>query len=170
MQQKLINSAGQSLMAIGLYTVAFESMVLAMRAQMSAHLSRNNASLCRKFKDKFCGTADKTIIFCSKELLKLRVLQQSEIDSLKDLRRRRNKLAHEGYNQMLSVGVSHIESDVELMLLLTKKLQSSTYRRISAPVGVPIPITIAPSIFHIYLYAARTLANTTLNTEVNGKS
>lgn len=60
MSEMLVSAVGQSLLAIGLYTVAFESMVLSFRGRMFDYLSVNDPASVKKFM-KACGTADNTL-------------------------------------------------------------------------------------------------------------
>src|SRR5690242_19510779 len=99
MTERLVNSIGQSLLAIGLYTVAFESLVLAAKEQMQGFLTRCQPNALKAFYGSL-GTSNNTLKFCEPHLLANGVLQHVELDELIRLRRERNQMAHEGYNKM----------------------------------------------------------------------
>jgi hypothetical protein len=165
MTELLLNTVGQSLVAIGLYTVAFESMVLTFRAQMRGYLIKNNPASLSSF-DKACNTADQTLRFCESKIIQVGILDQAEVDALVAVRRRRNKMAHEGYNEMLNLTVKDIEGDVALMFRVSRKVEQWQQAiREHNPDG-SVPFSIAPSIFGLYLSAARELARTKLSAEV----
>nr|WP_315593675.1 hypothetical protein [uncultured Cupriavidus sp.] len=164
MTETLVNTVGQSLVAIGLYTVAFESMVLTFRAQMQGYLLTNDPLSLPAFK-KACETADKTFKFCVPTVVKASILSQEEVDSLVDVRKRRNKMAHEGYNAMLSLTVEDIEDDVTKMFAISRRVEQWRQAVTKQNPDGSTPFSIAPSIFGLYLTAAQELARTKLQTE-----
>jgi hypothetical protein len=159
--EQLVSIIGQNLIAIGLYTVSFESMVLSFRAQMHGHLQQQNATEISAFLKK-CNTSDQTFTYCAPKLQSLGVLSQSDVDALKDMRKRRNHFAHAGYNEMLTLLVRDVEADVTLMHSITKKVEQWNQEvRQSNPDGSS-SFKISPAIFGLYAQAARELANTKL--------
>ena len=166
MTEKLVSAVGQSLIAIGLYTVAFESMVLSFRGRMYEYLGLHDTGSLKVFL-KACNTADKTFKFCAPRLVNLCVLQQTDVNALKTMRQRRNSFAHEGYNEMMSLTISDVEADVQLMYGITRKVE--LWRLPSPQTGVvekrsvakkrPVTETrhfsISPAIFGMYLQIAR---------------
>ena len=162
MSTQLDNSIAQSLMSLGLYTVAFESMVLTFKAQMHGYLTRNQDENLKTFK-KDCLTANKTLRYCEPRLVSLGVLTQDEIDSLKAMRENRNVLAHEGYNQMLKLTISDVQDDVILMARICKKVENwNQVIREANPDGSQ-SFYVVPSIFALYLKVAQQLAQTILS-------
>lgn len=169
MTEQLLNTIGQSLIAIGLYTVAFESMVLTFRAQMQGHLQKNSPSSLTAFKNS-CKTAEKTFDFCEPLIIRFGILAQADLNALGAIRRRRNKMAHEGYNHMLNLTVEEVEEDVALMFRICRKVESwRQATTVQTPDG-SIPFSVAPSIFGLYLEAANNLARGKLSTETTGSN
>jgi hypothetical protein len=164
MTEALLNTVGQSLVAIGLYTVAFESMVLSFRAQMHGYLTKHEPDSLASFV-KACETANKTLKFCTPKMLEVGVLNQIDIDALVVVRRRRNAMAHEGYNEMLNLTVQEIEDDVALIFKLSRKVEQWRQSVHEPTPDGSIPFSIAPSIFGLYLSVAQELARTKLNVE-----
>lgn len=167
MQDRLVNSVGQSLLAIGLYTVAFESLVLTVKDQMHGYLVKNDPHSLKKFFGSL-GTANNTLKFCEPKLVALGVLEQAEADSLGAIRRRRNLMAHEGYNNAFDLAIVDIEDDVGAMVRIARKVEK--WRQ---AVRHPNPdgsqsFHIAPSIFGLYLEIARQLANEKLKVMAEG--
>lgn len=168
MTENFLNTIGQNLVAVGLYTVAFESMVLTFRAQMHGYLSRNDPPRIDEFVNKACKTADKTFQFCEPRLVQAGVLDQEEIATLATLRKRRNTMAHEGYNKMFTLTVKDIEDDVTLMLRTSQKVEQWN-QVIRAPNSDgSVSFSVSPSIFHVYLSVAQELACTKLRIDVDG--
>jgi len=167
MTELLLNSVGQSLVSIGLYTVAFESMVLTFRAQMYGYLKKNDPASLDAFRTA-CGTADKTLKFCELKMVQFGILGQAEIDALVVVRRRRNKMAHEGYNEMINLTVKEIEDDVVQMFKVCRKVENWRQAVKEQNPDGSIPFAIAPSIFGLYLEAAKDLARSKLSTEASG--
>ncbi|MBR8507397.1 MULTISPECIES: hypothetical protein [Burkholderia cepacia complex] len=168
MTEKLLNTIGQNLVAVGLYTVAFESMVLTFRAQMHGYLSKYDPSRLQEFEKKACKTADQTLQFCEPTLVQAGILDQAEIAALTILRRRRNKMAHEGYNEMFTLTVKDIEDDVTLMFKASRKVEQWRQAiREPNPDG-SVPFSVSPSIFRLYLSVAQELACTKLSVETGG--
>jgi hypothetical protein len=162
MSEKLYASIGQSLLAIGLYTVAFESMVLAFRARMYAYLQLSEPASVQKFL-KSCNTADNTFKFCAPMLIKFGVIDESDVSSLTEMRRRRNTFAHEGYNKMMALTVRDVESDVKLMHRITGKVerwrhQDQNLSTEEKPVSTRIDFSVSPAIFGLYLQIATEIA------------
>jgi hypothetical protein len=164
MTEMLLNTVGQSLLAIGLYTVAFESMVLTFRAQMQGYLIRNDPGSLPAF-EKACGTADQTLKFCEPRIIEAGVLDPEEVSALIAVRRRRNKMAHEGYNEMLNLTIKDIEGDVALMFKISRKVERWRQAVRQNNADGSVPFSIAPSIFGLYLSAAQELARTTLRAD-----
>lgn len=166
MTEKMVSAVGQSLIAIGLYTVSFESMVLSFRGRMYAYLRLHDPGSLKAFL-KACNTADKTFKFCAPKLVGRGVLQQTDIDALKAMRERRNMFAHEGYNEMMSLTISDVEADVQLMYGITRKvelwrlpaLQTGVMEKRTVSEKRPQTETrqfsISPAIFGMYLQIAR---------------
>ncbi|OXI42453.1 hypothetical protein [Burkholderia aenigmatica] len=164
MNDNLANNIGQNLIAIGLFTVAFESMVLTIRAQAYGYFCKNDPTSLSAF-DKACDTADKTIKFCAPVMRKARLVDEVEIDALARVRQRRNKMAHEGYNHMFTLKVKDVAEDVELMLKISAKVEQ--WRQL-IPEPLPdgrVPFSVSPSIFGLYLSVAQDLACTKLYVE-----
>lgn len=169
MSETLLNSVGQSLIAIGLYTVAFESMVLTFRGQMHGYLSKNEPSSLPAFKTA-CKTADKTLKFCESKVISIGILAQVEIDALVAIRKRRNSMAHEGYNQMLTLTVKDVEDDVAAMFGISRKLEQWGQLDVRENPDGSIPFRISPSIFGMYLSGVKELAITKLSVEAGASS
>ena len=161
----MVSAVGQSLIAIGLYTVSFESMVLSFRGRMYEYLGLQEPDSLKAFL-KACNNADKTFKFCAPRLVDLNVLQQTDVDALKTMRQRRNTFAHEGYNKMMSLTISDVEADVQLMYGITRKVElwqltpPQTGVVETSPVAKKHPVTetrqfsISPAIFGMYLQIA----------------
>lgn len=165
MSDKLVNTIGQNLVAIGLYTVAFESMVLSFRAQMYGHLQRTAAAEAEHFVNKHCGTADQTFKYCTPKLLSRGVLSEHDAQALNDVRKRRNHFAHAGYNEMLVLKVKDVDADVVLMHKITSKMERWHQEvRPDNPDGSR-SFKISPAIFSLYRQAAIELAATKLFAE-----
>ncbi|WP_175010356.1 hypothetical protein [Burkholderia lata] len=165
MTENLVNSVGQSLVAIGLYTVAFESMVLTFRAQMHGYLSKNDPRALSDFEKKACKTADQTLQFCAKPVIQAGILDRAEIDTIGAIRRRRNKMAHEGYNEMLTLAVKDIEDDVSTMFRISRKVEQWRQTTREPNPDGSVSFSISPTIFRLYLSAAQELARTKLSVE-----
>lgn len=161
MTERLVNSVGQSLLAIGLYTVAFESLVLAAREQMQAFITKHEPNAKNAF-DTSLSTSNNTLKFCEPWLLEHGVLEKTELAELAAIRRRRNEIAHEGYNKMLQLTVADVEPDVRTMLSITAKIQN--WRQATRPDNPDgsRSFYLAPSIFGLYLQVAKELAATKL--------
>lgn len=158
MSEMLVSAVGQSLLAIGLYTVAFESMVLSFRGRMFDYLKIKDPDSVKAFL-KACGTADNTFKFCTPKLLKAGIIKQSDVDALSDMRKRRNVFAHEGYNEVMSLSVADVEDDVQLMYRITRKIENwEDSRKANVGVGQPTPLSISPAIFGLYLHVAKEIA------------
>lgn len=160
MQPILLNTVGQSLMAIGLYTVAFESVVLTMREQMLGHLSKHDSASLTAFEESN-RTANGTIRFCKPRLLAASVLDSADFDSMEAIRHRRNVMAHEGYDETFTLSVADIEVDVQVLWGIARKVERWG-KALRPHVEGGTPMRVAPSIFGIYLEVARTLARTSL--------
>lgn len=166
MTRGLNAAVGQSLIAIGLYTVAFESMVLSFRAAALRFLSVNLPELLVEFR-KSCGTADKTFKFCGPRLVEWGALNREDVAKLKDMRDRRNYYAHEAYNEVMSLTVKNIEDDVEFMLAMARKTDrfAATIRDpepTAIEKGVTVTFSLAPAAFGLYLSVAQEIALTSL--------
>ncbi|MCO4206266.1 hypothetical protein [Aeromonas taiwanensis] len=161
MQPKLLNTIGQSLMAIGLYTVAFESLVLTVKDQMQGYLLKNDPDALKKFY-KSLDTSNNTLKFCEPRLLGEGVVDAAELDLLVAIRKRRNMMAHEGYNKTLNLTIKDVEEDVSTMFKIARKVESWRQAGLTPSNTEAIPFMIAPSIFGLYLQAVQLLANTTL--------
>jgi hypothetical protein len=156
--EKLVSAVGQSLLAIGLYTVAFESMVLSFRGRMFDYLNAKDPASVKAFL-KACGTADNTFKFCTPRLLNVGVIEQTDVDALSEMRKRRNAFAHEGYNEMMNLLVADVESDVQLMYRITRKIERwKESRKPPAGIGERISLSISPAIFGLYLQVATEIA------------
>lgn len=158
MTEQFTAAVGQSLLAIGLYTVSFESMVLSFRAKMYGYLQAHDASSLGKFM-KACSTADNTFKFCAPKLIEFGILEKADVDSLNEMRKRRNRFAHEGYNEVMNVTVADVEGDVHLMHKITQKVQ--LWRNATPPplaVGESVSFSISPAIFGLYLNIATDIA------------
>lgn len=161
MQPKLLNTVGQSLMAIGLYTVAFESLVLTVKDQMQGYLLKNDPGALKKFYGSL-GTANNTLKFSEPRLLAEGVVDAAELNSLVAIRKRRNMMAHEGYNTTFNLTITDVEEDISVMFRIARKFENwRQASRMPSTTG-SVPFTIAPSIFGMYLQAVQQLANTTL--------
>src|SRR5688572_22285888 len=110
-QGELENTLGRSVLAIGLYTVAFESMALCFRAKIFEYLIEHSATDLKAFR-KACNTAYLTFKFCGPRLVTFGVILQTELDCLAAIRERRNLFAHEGYNHLLTLTLAEIDDDV----------------------------------------------------------
>lgn len=161
MTEQLTSIIGQNLVAIGLYTVAFESMVLSFRAQMHGHLQQNNQAEISEFLKK-CKTADQTFKYCAPKLLSIGVINHSDVDALEDMRHRRNHFAHAGYNEMLTLRVKDVDSDVALMYSITKKVEGWRQEVRQCNPDGSSSFKISPAVFGLYAEAARELAQTKL--------
>ncbi|WP_175044538.1 hypothetical protein [Burkholderia lata] len=164
MNENLINNIGQNLIAIGLFTVAFESMVLTIRAQTYGYLCKNDPTSLPAF-DKACDTADKTLKFSAPMMCRAGVVEEIELDTLSRIRQRRNKMAHEGYNQMFTLKIKDVEEDVKLMLKISAKVERWCQSTQERTTGKLVPFSVAPSIFGLYLSVAQDLACTKLYVE-----
>jgi hypothetical protein len=164
MTEKMISAVGQSLIAIGLYTVAFESMVLSFRGRMHDYLRANAPDSLKAFW-KACNTADRTFKFCTPKLVNLGVIESSDVTALNEMRKRRNGFAHEGYNNMMALAVSDVENDVQFMYRLTRKVElwmPAASRRIAENT---FQFSISPAIFIMYLQIAKDIAYSKLSME-----
>jgi hypothetical protein len=160
MSEQLIAAVGQSLLAIGLYTVSFESMVFSFRRKMYGYLQEHDNASLGKFM-KACNTADNTFKFCTPKLVTVGILESAEVDKLNEMRKRRNKFAHEGYNEIASVTVADVEGDVKLMLGITRKVEA--WKNVTpAQVGRTISASVSPAIFGFYLGIATNIASSSL--------
>lgn len=90
-QEELENTIAQSLMAIGLYTISFEATALSFRAKIHEYLIESDRSQLSRFA-KACGTAYDTFDFCGPILLENGVIGQTDLESLNEIRGRRNPL------------------------------------------------------------------------------
>lgn len=162
MNERMVNKIGQSLVAIGLYTVAFESMVLSFRAQMYGHLQRNSPTEAKTFVKKHCNTADQTLKYCTPKLLSHGILTAQDIQSLNNVRKRRNHFAHEGYNEMFELQVSDIDAEVGLMHDFTRKVER--WQQVVHPDNPDgsRSFRVSPAIFGLYKAVATELAVTKL--------
>lgn len=160
MQPILLNTVGQSLMAIGLYTVAFESLVLTMRQQMLGHLTKYDPASLTAFENAN-WTANGTIRFCQPRLLAASVLDLADFDLMEAIRLRRNAMAHKGYDETFTLAVADIEEDVQVLFRIARKVERWGQALLPHVEG-GTPMRVAPSIFGIYLEVARTLARTSL--------
>ena len=162
MTDKLVNIIGQNLVAIGLYTVAFESMVLSFRAQMYGHLQRTSPTDAEVFSDRHCNTADQTFKYCTPKLLNHGILTDPDVQLLNTVRKRRNHFAHAGYNEMLTLQIKDVDADVVLMHKITGKVERWRQDlRPDNPDGSR-SFSISPAIFGLYRNAAIELAATKL--------
>ena len=161
MQQKLLNTIGQSLIGIGLYTVAFESLVLTIKDQIQGHLMTNDPKSLKKFNASL-ATANNTLKFCEPRRLSAGVLSSDEMAALVRIRQRRNKMAHEGYNDTFTLSIDDVTDDIRTMFLIARKVENWRQAVRQGGNGNPTPFCIAPSIFGLYLEAATTLARTSL--------
>ena len=161
MQQKLVNTIGQSLIGVGLYTVAFESLVLTVKDQMQGYLMTNDPGSLKKFYGSL-ATSNNTLKFCEPRLLSAGVLSAAEMAALTRIRQRRNKMAHEGYNETFTLSIADVTDDIQTMLLIARKVENWRQAVRQEGNGKPTPFRIAPSIFGLYLEAATTLARTSL--------
>jgi len=148
-------------MAIGLYTVAFESLVLTIKNQIQGHLKRQDPATLRKFY-KSLGTANTTLNFCQPILVTAGVIDSGDVDSLIAIRRRRNEMAHEGYNKAFDLTIDAVAEDIRAMFKLAKKVENWRQSTDGTSSTGSSEFTIAPSIFFLYLEAAQLLARTTL--------
>jgi hypothetical protein len=166
MNEKIISAVGQSLLAIGLYTVAFESMVLSFRGRMYDYIKGADHGSLNDFW-KACNTADKTFKFCTPKLVKLGIIESTDVEALTSMRKRRNSFAHEGYNNMMSLSVSDVEDDVQLMFRITRKVEQ--WMPASSPMNPDgsFSFSISPAIFGMYLQIARDIAYSKLPLERN---
>jgi len=165
MTNKLTAAIGQSLLAMGLYNVSFESMVLSFRGKMYAHLQTHDVNSLQKFMEA-CNSADNTFKFCTPKLIELGVIDKEDVNSIREMRKRRNKFAHEGYNEITTVTVADVEEDVWLMNRITHKVQNWKSSDSSAPaVGEVISLKISPAIFSLYLSVANDIATSLLPLE-----
>lgn len=144
---KLESSVAQGLMTIGLYTVNFEAMALCFRAKVYEYIQEYEPSVIKKFL-RACDTAFKTFEFCGPRLVSLNVITNEELESLTDMRKRRNLFAHEGYNEVIGLTLADIETDIQAMYLITKKVDGWVVPTFS-PKRVPnfIKFTISPAFF-----------------------
>lgn len=161
MQPKLLNTVGQSLMAIGLYTVAFESLVLTIKDQMQGHLQRYHPMELKKFYGSL-GTANGVLKFCEHRLVAQGVVNSVEMNSLIAIRKRRNKMAHEGYNKTFDLTIEDVAEDIRAMLQIARKVENWRQAVKTTSSTSTTSFEIAPSIFVLYLQVAQHLANTTL--------
>jgi hypothetical protein len=161
MQPKLLNTVGQSLIAIGLYTVAFESLVLTVKAQMQGHLQKRDPAALKKFYGSL-GTSNSTLKFCEPRLVAEGVVDSAEMSSLVAIRRRRNQMAHEGYNETFDLTIEDVAEDIRAMFFIARKVENWRQAAAATSSTGSTPFTIAPSIFLLYLQAAQQLARTTL--------
>lgn len=157
MNEDMQNAAGQAMMAIGLYTVALESTLLSMRAQVHGYLLENDPAGLRKF-ERVQDRAKTLIDFCSPVLLQLEVLNDDEIERLHQIRGRRNLVAHKGYNEILSLTVRGIEEDVRALALITKKLEDWN-QKFDPERGNTVRLSVSPAIFVLWLEIALGLAS-----------
>ena len=169
MTEKMISSVGQSLIAIGLYTVAFESMVLSFRGRMLDYLRANDPDSLKAFW-KACNTADRTFKFCTPKLVNLGVIESSDVTTLNEMRKRRNVFAHEGYNNMMSLTVSDVEDDVQFMFKLTRSVELWTPAASQRIAGNTFQFSISPAIFIMYLQIAKDIAYSKLPLEYDDES
>jgi hypothetical protein len=161
MTEPLLNRIGQSLVAIGLYTVAFESLALTCREQMQGYLMHADQALIPAF-TKACSTANNTILFCEQQLCSNGILDQRDLDSLTRVRKRHNAMAHAGYNHMLYLTIKDVKDDVELMFILARKIEIWCHSHNLIYPNGNAGFSLAPSIFGLYLEAANALATTKL--------
>jgi hypothetical protein len=163
--ERLESAVGQSLIAIGLYTVAFESMVLSFRGGMHGYLKANDPGSFASFL-KACDTADKTFKFCAPKLVNLGVIEDADVRRLNEMRKRRNTFAHEGYDEMMSLTVSDVEPDVLLMLRIARKVERWMPAQARRDVGGTGHLfSISPAIFGMYMQVARKIAHSKLPLE-----
>lgn len=162
MTDKLVNIIGQNLVAIGLYTVAFESMVLAFRSQMYGHLQRTSPADAEVFSKKHCSTADNTFKYCTPKLLNHKILTDPDVQLLNTVRKKRNHFAHAGYNEMLTLQIKDIDADVVLMHKITGKVERWRQNLRPANPDGSWSFSISPGIFGLYRNVATELAATKL--------
>lgn len=167
MQTQLQNTVGQSLMAIGLYTVAFESLVLTVKDQMQGYLTRNEPATLKKFSS--LDTSNNTLKFCEPRLVQQGVLDTSDMNALVRIRQRRNKMAHEGYNNTFELTVADIDDDVAFMFRIARKVESWRQATRQPNPDGSTSFHVAPSIFGLYLQISQELARTKLSV-VGGES
>lgn len=158
MNEKIVNMIGQNLVAIGLYTVAFESMVLSFRQQMYGHLHAASSEDAEEFSKKHCKTADQTFKFCTPVLISHDVLNHEDVNALDGVRRRRNHFAHAGYDEMLDLQVKDVDDDVLLMHRISRKVGSWMQQLRPVSQDGSVPFTVSPNIFMLYRSAAVELA------------
>ena len=143
----LENTIAQSLMAIGLYTVGFESTALCFRAKVYEYLCEHDPTRLPKFL-KSTKTAYATFEFCGEILIAQGILSQSEIDSLHQLRDRRNLFTHESYNRVFDLKVQEVLPDVQQLHGITAKVDRWVVPR-SSPCDLKgaTPFRISPAFF-----------------------
>ncbi|KUM05059.1 hypothetical protein KIF53_19245 [Chromobacterium subtsugae] len=169
MQPQLQNTIGQSLLAIGLYTVAFESLVLTVKDQMQGYLASNEPTSLKKFYGSL-GTANNTLKFCEPRLVQHGVLDTREIELLSRVRQRRNQMAHEGYNNTFTLTISDIEDDVDAMFKIARKVENWRQAIRQPNADGSSSFGVAPSIFGLYLQVAQELARKNLSVAGNASS
>jgi hypothetical protein len=119
--EELENTIAQSLMAIGLYTISFEATALSFRAKIHEYIVERDRSQLSRF-TKACGTAYNTFDFCGPILLENGVIGQGDLESLNDIRMRRNLFAHNGYNRVFDLRVQEVLPDVKQLHVIAQKV------------------------------------------------
>jgi len=116
------NAIGQGLLAIGLFTVAFESMLLEFRAKMHAYVRRADPENELAFL-KSCKTAFGTFSYCGSKLVQLGILADSDLETLSNLRERRNAFTHRGFDYLLALRVRDLEQDLQVLQSIAAKVE-----------------------------------------------
>ena len=156
MNDSLEVRTAHNLMCVGLYTVCFEAMVLLWRQKLYAYLANHEAESLPKLTGA-SRTAEKTFSFCAPYLLEGGVVEQSDLDRLNEIRRKRNVFAHEGYSAIWSVHFSDISDDLEFVDKLAFKVSNWRFPMpVTSPplkVGDSVKVGISPRMFTNFIRA-----------------
>ncbi len=138
---------GEGLISLGLYGACFEAMVLAFRSKTQEWLLEYEPGRLEAF-GAACKTAHRTFEFCGPLLVRMGVLQESEYDSLSEIRERRNELTHDAFDHVVTLRLDHLREDLDQMDRITARVVNwrfdagphSTRRAIA--VGDSVPFTV----------------------------
>jgi hypothetical protein len=120
---QLENSAGEALIAIGLYSACFDAMTLAFKLKLRTHIQLHEPHVSLDDFDKSCRFSAGRFAYCGPRLVELGVISQADFDAVDELRDRRNKYVHESPYHILTLTLSDIDEDLRLMARITSDVQ-----------------------------------------------
>jgi len=113
------SAMGSCLLAVGVYTGTFESVVRLLRLAVRNHIEQTETdNRQRRLAGLFeASTAFAGLNFCAPYLLQDAIVTEEDIEFLQGVRRRRNQLVHEAIDRVfLSPRLADVTSDVRRMI------------------------------------------------------